>query len=72
MTGEEMLNNMLEDDNSENEQKSRIPPIIRTIPHDDVMSAFSTCYKWAQENNVHTEDILTLKILQEKVLKGGI
>jgi hypothetical protein len=33
------------------------------------MSAFNTCYKWAEENNVQTEDFLTLKRLQEKVLK---
>jgi hypothetical protein len=33
------------------------------------MSAFNTCYKWAEEYNVHAEDILTLKRLQENVLK---
>jgi hypothetical protein len=33
------------------------------------MTAFNRCYKWAKENIVHTEDILTLKRLQEKVLK---
>jgi hypothetical protein len=33
------------------------------------MSAFNTCYKWAEENNVQAEDILTLKRLHEKVLK---
>jgi hypothetical protein len=33
------------------------------------MSAFNTCCKWAEENNVQAEDILTLKRLQEKVLK---
>jgi hypothetical protein len=33
------------------------------------MSAFNTCYKWAEENNVKPEDILTLKRLQEKALK---
>jgi hypothetical protein len=33
------------------------------------MSAFNTCCKWAEENNMQAEDILTLKILQEKVLK---
>jgi hypothetical protein len=33
------------------------------------MSAFNTCYKWAEENNMQAEDILTLKRLQEKVLK---
>jgi hypothetical protein len=27
------------------------------------------CYKWAEENNVRAEDILTSKRLQEKVLK---
>jgi hypothetical protein len=32
------------------------------------MSAFNTCYKWAREN-MQAEDILTLKRLQEKVLK---
>jgi hypothetical protein len=36
------------------------------------MSAFNTCYKWAEENNVQAEDILTLKRLQEKVLKEAI
>jgi hypothetical protein len=40
--------------------------------HDDAMSAFNTCYKWAEENNVQTEDFLTLKRLQEKVLKEAI
>jgi hypothetical protein len=39
MTDEEIINNVLEDDNSENEQESSIPPIIRTIQHDDAMSA---------------------------------
>jgi hypothetical protein len=29
------------------------------------MSAFNMCYKWAEENNVQAEDILTLKRLQE-------
>jgi hypothetical protein len=33
------------------------------------MSAFNTCFKWAEENNVQAEDIRTLKTLQEKVLK---
>jgi hypothetical protein len=33
------------------------------------MSAFNTCYKWAEENNVQAEDILTLKRFQEKVPK---
>jgi hypothetical protein len=37
--------------------------------HDEAMSAFNTCYKWAEENNVQVEDILTLRRLQEKVLK---
>jgi hypothetical protein len=27
------------------------------------------CYKWAEGNNVQAEEILTLKRLQEKVLK---
>jgi hypothetical protein len=27
------------------------------------------CYKWAEENNVRAGDILTLKTLQEIVLK---
>jgi hypothetical protein len=58
---------MLEDDNSENEQESSTPPIILTVWH-DAMSAFNTCYTWAEENNVKAKDILTLKRLQEKVL----
>jgi hypothetical protein len=33
------------------------------------MSALNMFYKWAEENNMQTEDILTLKRLQEKVLK---
>jgi hypothetical protein len=37
--------------------------------HDDAVSAFNTCYKCAEENNMQAEDILTLKRLQEKVLK---
>jgi hypothetical protein len=69
MTDEEIINIVLEDDNSENEQESSTPPIIRTILHDDAISAFNTCYKWAEENNLQTEDILTLKRWQEKVLK---
>jgi hypothetical protein len=60
---------VLEDDNSKNEQQSNTPTIICTIQHDDAMSAFNTCHKWADENNVQAEDILTLKRLQEKVLK---
>jgi hypothetical protein len=63
------MNNVLEDVNSENEQESSTPPNIRTIRHDGVMSAFNTSYKWAEENNVQAEVILTLKRLQEKVLK---
>jgi hypothetical protein len=66
MTDEEIINNVLEDDNSKNEQASCTPPIIRTIRHDDAMSAFNTCHKRTEENNVQTEDILTLKRLQEK------
>jgi hypothetical protein len=66
---DEIIDNVLEDDNRENEHESSTPPIIRTIRHDDAMSAFNTCCKWAEENNVQTEDILTLKRLQEKVLK---
>jgi DNA-directed RNA polymerase specialized sigma subunit len=46
MTDEEIINSVLED-NSENEQESSTPPIIRTISHDDSVSAFNTCYKWA-------------------------
>jgi hypothetical protein len=38
MTDEEIINNVLEDDNSENEQESRTRPIIRTVRHDDTMS----------------------------------
>jgi hypothetical protein len=72
MTDEEILNNVLEDDNSENEQESSTLPIIRTIRHDDAMSAFNTCRKWAEENNVQAEAILTLKRLQEKVLKEAL
>jgi hypothetical protein len=60
---------VLENYNSENEQESSTPLIICTIRHNDAMSAFNTCYKWAEENNVQAEDILTLKKLQEKVLK---
>jgi hypothetical protein len=69
MTDEEIISNVLEDDSSENEQEPSTPPIIRTIRQDGAMSAFNTCYKWAEENNVQAEDILTLKRLQENVLK---
>jgi hypothetical protein len=69
MTDEEIINNVLEGDNRENEQESSTPPIFRTMWHDDAMSAFNTCYKWAEENNVQAEDIITLKILQENFLK---
>jgi DNA-directed RNA polymerase specialized sigma subunit len=69
MTDEEIINNVLEDDNSEKEQESSTPPIIRTTRHDDATSAFGARYKWAKENYVQTEHILTLKRLQEKVLK---
>jgi hypothetical protein len=61
MTDEKIINNVLEGDNSENEQASSTPLIICTIQHDDATSAFNTCYKWAEENNVQAEDILTLK-----------
>jgi hypothetical protein len=65
------MTDVLEDDNSENEQESSARLIIRTIRHDYAMSAFNTCYTriWTEENNVQAEDILTLKRLQEKVLK---
>jgi hypothetical protein len=69
VTDEEIMNNVPEDNNSKNEQESSTPPIIRTIQHDGTMSAFNTCYKWAEENNGQAEDIFTLKRLQEKVLK---
>jgi hypothetical protein len=36
------------------------------------MSAFNTCYKWAEENNVQAENILTLKKLQAKVLNEAL
>jgi hypothetical protein len=68
MTDEQIINNVLEN-NSQNEQESSTPPIIRTVQHDNAMSALNVCYKWAEENNVQAEDILTLKRLQEKVLK---
>jgi hypothetical protein len=63
MTCEEIINNVLEANNSKNEQESSTPPITRTIPHADAMSAFNMCYKWAEENNEQAEDILTLKRL---------
>jgi hypothetical protein len=69
MADEEMINNVLEDDSSENEEESSTLLIIRTIRYDDATSVFNTCYKWAEENNLLAEDILTLKRLQEKVLK---
>jgi hypothetical protein len=50
MIDEDIINNVIED-NSESEQESSTPRIIRTIRHDDVMSAFNTCYKWAEDNN---------------------
>jgi hypothetical protein len=37
------------------------------------MSAFNTCYKWTEENNVQVEDIPTLKrlaLLQAIVMWG--
>jgi hypothetical protein len=49
MIVEEIINNVLEDDNSENEQESNTPQIIRTIRHDDTMSAFNMCYNWAEK-----------------------
>jgi hypothetical protein len=67
MTDEEIINNVLVD-NSEYEQGSSTQPIFCAIRQDDVMSAFNACYKWAEEN-VQAEDILTLKRLQENVLK---
>jgi hypothetical protein len=69
VTDEEIINNGLEDDNSGNEQESSTPPIIRTIRHEDAMSASNKCYKWAEENNVQAEDIRSLKRFQQKVLK---
>jgi hypothetical protein len=57
---EEIINNVLEDGNSENEQESTTPPIILTIRHDDAMSAFTKCYKWAEENSVQAGDILAV------------
>jgi hypothetical protein len=72
MTDEEILNNVLEGDNSENEQESSTPSIVRTIRHDDAMSAINMCHQWAEENNVQAEGILTLKRLQEKTSKRNI
>jgi hypothetical protein len=69
MTDEEIINNVLEDNNSENEQESSAPLIIRTIRHDDATSASNTCYKWVEDNNMQAEDILALEKLQEVVLK---
>jgi hypothetical protein len=69
MTDEQRINNVTEDNNSENEQGSSTPPIIRTMRHDAAMSAFNTCYKWAEENNVQADDIFTFKSMQERVLK---
>jgi hypothetical protein len=66
MTDEEIIHNVLEDDNSENEHEPSTPPIIRTIRQDDAMSAFCTCYKWAEENTVQAEGILTLKNCKAK------
>jgi hypothetical protein len=68
MTDGEIIKNALED-NSENEQESSTPPITRIIRHDGAMSVFNMCYKWAEGTNVKAEDILTLKRLQEKVLR---
>jgi hypothetical protein len=68
MADEDIINNVLED-NSKNEHESSTPPIICTLRHDDTMSAFTTCYKWAEESSVQAEDILTLKRLQQNVLK---
>jgi hypothetical protein len=48
MTDEEIINNVLED-NTENKQESSTPPNIPTIRHGDAVSAFNTCYKWAEE-----------------------
>jgi hypothetical protein len=42
MTDEEIINNVLEEDSSENKQESSTPPIIRTIRRDGVVSAFNT------------------------------
>jgi hypothetical protein len=66
VTDEEIINNVLEDNSSEIEQESSTPPIICVVRHSDTTSAFNMCYKWAEENNVQAEDILTLKRLQEK------
>jgi hypothetical protein len=44
MTDEEIIDNVLEDENSKTEQETSTPLIIRTIQHDDAMSAFNTCY----------------------------
>jgi hypothetical protein len=69
MTDEEIINNVPEDDNSEDKQESSTPPIIRTIRHDDAMSAFNMRYKWAEDNKVQAESIATLRRSQGKVLK---
>jgi hypothetical protein len=44
MTDEEIINNGLENDNSENQRESSTIQIIRTVRHDDTMSAFNKCY----------------------------
>jgi hypothetical protein len=66
MTDVEIINNVLEEEKSKNEQESSTPPNICTIPHEDAMSAVNTCYKWTEENNVQAEDILTLKRFKKK------
>jgi hypothetical protein len=54
VTDKEIINNVLEDDNRENEQEPSTPPIIRKIRHDEAMSAFNPCHKWAEENSQYT------------------
>jgi hypothetical protein len=72
MTNEKIIYNALEYDNNKNEQESSTPPNICSIRHDDAMSAFNTCYKWAEENNVQAEDIEDVEKIVRKSSKRGI
>ncbi|XP_023214935.1 jerky protein homolog-like [Centruroides sculpturatus] len=65
---EETINNMKEDDNTQDENMTDTMRNVHLEHCKEILSAFNTCLKWAEESNVKMEDIFTLKRLQEKAV----
>lgn len=56
----------------DNEEESETLPVVHTVRHSDAVSAFNTCVRWAEENDVEAADVLVLRRLQEKALKNSL